>query len=129
MQEQLKQHGMFTWNELMTSDVNAAKDFYSKLLGWTLEDISPGGMPYTLVKVKGKEIGGIMATSDDAKEMPPMWGGYVAVDDVDALAGRVAKLGGRVLAPPRDIPNVGRFCVLQDPQGAMLTLITHTPQT
>lgn len=129
MQELCKQHGMFTWNELMTSDVKAAKDFYGKLLGWSMEDVSPGGMPYTLVKVKGQEIGGIMATPADAKGMPPMWGGYVAVDDVDAMAGHVTRLGGRILASPRDIPNVGRFCVLQDPQGAMLTLITHTQQT
>jgi uncharacterized protein len=125
MHNEIKQHGMFSWNELLTPDVAAAKTFYAELLGWTLQDIHPGDMDYTIIKSNNREIGGIMATPPQAKGMPPMWGGYVTVDDVDKLATRVDKLGGQVVIPPRDIPNVGRFCVLQDPQGAMLSLITY----
>ena len=128
MLEQMKQPGMFSWNELITSDVKGAKQFYSKLLGWTLEDESnPNGMQYTRVKANNHEIGGIMATPKEAKGMPSMWGSYVTVDDVDAMMNRVTQLGGRIIAEPRDIPHVGRFCVIQDPQGALLTLITYLP--
>lgn len=128
MQEQTNQHGTFTWNELITTDVKGAKEFYGKLLDWKLEDINSGGMNYTLVKVQNREIGGMMTTPTNAPGMPSMWGGYVAVDDVDSMADKVWELGGKIVVAPRDIPNVGRFCVLQDPQGAMLTLITHFPQ-
>jgi predicted enzyme related to lactoylglutathione lyase len=57
--------------------------------------------------------------------MPPAWGGYVTVDDVDAVVVRVAGLGGRVLLAPTDIPTVGRFATIQDPQGATISLITY----
>ncbi|MEJ2703676.1 MAG: VOC family protein [Sedimentisphaerales bacterium] len=61
----------------------------------------------------------------ECKGMPPTWGVYVTVDDVDAPAARVEQLGGKLLQPPADIPNVGRFCVIQDPQGAALCAITY----
>ena len=82
------------------------------------------GMEYTLVKVGDTEVGGIMATPPEAQGMPPMWGVYVTVDDVDATAKLVEELGGTILMPPMDIPNVGRFCVIQDPQGAVISAIT-----
>lgn len=126
MLEELKHHGMFSWNELITPNIQAAKEFYSKLLGWQMEDMSTApGMNYTIVKANDREIGGMMATPDETVGMPPMWGGYVTVDDVDSLVTRVVTLGGKIRVPPRNIPNVGRFCVIQDPQGAMLTLISY----
>ncbi|MEK6663089.1 MAG: VOC family protein [Pseudomonadota bacterium] len=121
----MKQAGAFSWNELMTTDVKGAKAFYGELLGWGMQDINPGGMDYTLVKLGEKEIGGIMAIPDQAAGMPPAWGAYVTVNNVDALLGRVEKLGGKVCVPPQDIPDVGRFAVIQDPQGAMLSLISY----
>ncbi len=123
MSDQMKQQGAFSWNELMTTDVDAAKAFYGELLGWTLEDTNLN-MPYTLVKAGDKEIAGIMTIPPDAAGMPPQWGAYVTVDDVDAMIRKVKELGGKLLAEPMDIPDVGRFCVIQDPQGATLSLIT-----
>ncbi|MGF1615358.1 MAG: VOC family protein [Gammaproteobacteria bacterium] len=125
MDEQFKQHGAFSWCELMTTDVEAAKAFYSKLFGWSTDDESMPGMNYTLVKAGGKEIGGIMAMPSSAQGTPPMWGAYVTVDDVDATAQTAEELGGRVLISPQDIPEVGRFCVIQDPQGAVINAITY----
>lgn len=127
MSEQFMQHGAFSWCELMTTDVAAAKVFYSGLFGWETEDMSMPGMTYTVVKVGGDNtgVGGIMATPPEAQGMPPMWGAYVTVDDVDATAKTAEKLGGKVLVPPRDIPKVGRFCVIQDPQGAVISAITY----
>ncbi|MBI5751496.1 MAG: VOC family protein [Hydrogenophilales bacterium] len=124
----MKQAGAFSWNELMTTDVKGAKAFYGELLGWGMQHIKPGGMDYTLLKLGEKEIGGIMAIPDQAAGMPPAWGAYVSVNNVDALLGRVEALGGKVCLPPQDIPDVGRFAVIQDPQGAMLSLISHPQQ-
>ncbi|HID70748.1 MAG TPA: VOC family protein [Desulfobacterales bacterium] len=125
MDEQYKQHGAFSWCELITPDVAEAKAFYEKLFGWVLEDMPMEGMTYTIVKAGGREVGGIMTTPPEAEGKPPAWGTYVTVDDVDELAGRVAGLGGNVLVGPQDIPEVGRFCVIQDPQGAFISAITY----
>jgi predicted enzyme related to lactoylglutathione lyase len=125
MDEQFKQHGAFSWCELMTTDVEAAKVFYARLFGWKTEDMSMPGMTYTVVKAGSKEIGGIMAVPKEAQGMPPMWGAYVTVDDVDLTAKTAEQLGAKLLVPPTDIPNVGRFCVIQDPQGAVINAITY----
>lgn len=125
MDEQFIQHGAFSWNELMTTDVDAAKAFYAKLFGWGIEDMPMPGMTYAVIKVGSKGIGGIMPISKEAQGMPPMWGGYVTVDDVDLTAKKAAQLGAKLLVPPSDIPNVGRFCVIQDPQGAVISAITY----
>jgi predicted enzyme related to lactoylglutathione lyase len=125
MDEQCKQHGAFSWCELMTTDVDAAKVFYTKLFGWDTEDMSMPGMTYTVIKAGDKGIGGIMSIPKEAQETPPMWGAYVTVDDVDLTARTAEQLGDRLCVPPRDIPNVGRFCVIQDPQGAIINVITY----
>lgn len=125
MDEQFRQHGAFSWYELMTTDVEAAKAFYAKLFGWGTEDMPMPEMAYTVVKAGGKEIGGIMPMPKEAQGTPPMWGAYVTVDDVDLIAKTARQLGATLLVPPRDIPSVGRFCVIQDPQGAVISAITY----
>ena len=126
MDTKYKQHGAFSWCELLTTDVADAKRFYSKLFNWTLE---PGPLPdmeYTLVKSGGEQMGGMMAIPPHAQGMPPSWGIYVTVDDVDATAKLAVEMGGKLCLGPQDIPQVGRFCVLLDPQGAMINIITYT---
>ena len=125
MNESLMKHGAFSWTELMTTDVDAARSFYGTLFGWTFEDFLGAGAPYTLVKVDGDVVGGMMTPSSECVGKPPAWGVCVTVDDVDATARQVEALGGKLLHPPTDIPSVGRFCVLQDPQGATLSAITY----
>ncbi len=125
MTDPMKQHGAFSWNELMTRDVDAAKTFYSNLFGWTLEDMQTNDMGYTIAKASDKEVAGIMGMPPEAGDMPPIWGAYVTVDDVEVSAKQVETLGGKILLEPRDIPDVGRFCVICDPQGATLSLITY----
>jgi len=125
MDEQCNQHGAFSWCELMTTDVDAAKAFYGKLFGWGMEDMPMPEMTYTVVKAGGNGIGGIMAIPKQAQGMPPMWGAYVTVDDVDMTARTAEQLGAKLLVPPQDIPDVGRFCVIQDPQGATINAITY----
>jgi predicted enzyme related to lactoylglutathione lyase len=118
-------HGAFSWNELTTSDTTAARAFYGTLLGWQFQDMDVGTGTYTVINVGGQGIGGIAGTPPNAKGMSPTWGAYITVDDVDAVVARVAGLGGRVLLAPTDIPTVGRFAAIQDPQGAMISLITY----
>ena len=127
--QSLKEHGVFSWNELMTNNVTAAKTFYREALGWDLQDMGIPGMPYTIAKQGSREVAGIMAMPDDDQGMPPCWGSYVTVDDVEARVERVKSLGGKLCHGPQDIPNIGRFAVISDPQGAMLTMITYFNQT
>ena len=121
----IKEHGVFSWNELMTTDMPAAKKFYREALGWEVQDLNNPGIPYAIAKKGDREVAGIMAMPKDAQGMPPSWGSYVTVDDVDARVARVESLGGKLCLAPQDIPNVGRFAVIADPQGAMLAMITY----
>lgn len=125
MSDAMKQHGAFSWNELMTTDADAAKDFYGKLFGWVLEDMPTNDLHYTMAKAGGTAVAGIMGMPPEAGKMPPSWGAYVTVDDVEASARQAEALGGRVVLAPRDIPDIGRFCVICDPQGAAISLITY----
>ena len=125
MASPMETHGAFSWNELMTSDAAAAKKFYGALLGWQFKDMDMGKMVYTVVSTGGTDVGGMMGTPAEAKGMPPAWGAYITVNDVDAVVAKVAGLGGKVCMPPTDIPSVGRFAAIQDPQGAMVSLITY----
>lgn len=125
MDEDIMKHGAFSWFELMTTDVDAAKKFYTGLFGWETEEYPMEGISYTVLKIGGKAVAGMMAMPDEAKSMPPAWSIYITVDDVDATAKKVEELGGKVLRPPADIPNVGRFCVLSDPTGAYICAMTY----
>jgi predicted enzyme related to lactoylglutathione lyase len=121
---EMPRHGEFCWNELATKDAGAAKKFYAELLGWQLKggDVAP--VAYTEIVVGDKHVGGIYQAGPEYGDAPSQWSAYVAVDDVDAAAKRVAELGGKVRVPPNEIPGVGRFCVISDPTGASLSLIT-----
>lgn len=116
------------WNELMTNDTERAKDFYTKLFGWKTKTDSGGGMPYT-EWINGEEhIGGMMQIQPDMGPMPPAWGLYFAVEDCDAMVRKATAMGARTYVPPTDIPNVGRFSVLADPQGAVFNIIKLTAE-
>jgi uncharacterized protein len=116
-------HGAFCWNELASTDAEAAKKFYTELLGWQLKESQAAGMAYTEIVAGGRQAGGIYQMTAEQGNAPSHWMAYVAVDDVDESAGRVEGLGGKVVMPPADIPNVGRFCIISDPAGATLSLI------
>ncbi len=123
-----KLRGRFVWYELMTTDMKAAATFYPKVTGWSVEDWEDSPMPYQIWKAGDTGIGGSMALPDEAKAMgaPPQWMSYVTVADVDASSRQADGLGGQVLKAPDDIPKVGRFSVISDPQGAMLILFRPT---
>src|ERR1700759_490413 len=118
--------GRFVWHELMTTDTDAASDFYSRVVPWKAED---SGMPSYSLWMSGKvRAGGLMALpADDGSATPPHWIIYVGTPDVDATVEAAEKLGGKVLKVASDIPNVGRFAVLSDPQGAAFAVFTPQP--
>ena len=78
-----------------------------------------------MIKVGEQQIGGMMAKPPMAGHLPVAWTGYVTVDDVDARAERAKTLGGEICVPPMDIPEVGRFAIIADQQGAQLAMITY----
>ncbi len=114
--------GDFIWYELITSDPDAAERFYRPLFGWTSADSGIADVDYRYLSTADSPIAGLMKTPPGAP-MPPAWLAYVAVDDVDAMAKQVEAAGGAIHLPPQDIPNVGRFAFVSDPQGAMLYLM------
>ncbi|MFI5230628.1 MAG: VOC family protein [Gemmatimonadales bacterium] len=118
--------GRFVWHELMTSDPAAAQDFYGKVVGWSTSKADMGPVDYTMWMAGETPIGGVMAVPDDAKAMgaPPTWLAYVEVPEVDNTVNDAVALGAIVLAPAQTVPDVGRFAVLQDPQGAVFAVIT-----
>ena len=124
MSEEFRKQGAFSWFELTSKDVRGAEAFYTKLFGWTTEPWM-GEERYTLIKVDDKEVGGIVSPPIVDSQKPCGWGLYVTVTDVDETARKVPEFGGRVLVPPTNIPRVGRFCLIEDPQGAVITAITY----
>jgi predicted enzyme related to lactoylglutathione lyase len=114
--------GDWIWNELMTPDENKALAFYERVFGYTRDSMDMGGgHTYHLLKKNGVPRCGVMHANEPGA--PPSWLPYVAVDDCDATAAKAESLGATVVQPPTDIPNVGRFSVLIDPQGAAIAVM------
>ncbi len=120
--------GRFVWHELLTSDPAAAQDFYGKVVGWTTSTWGASETPYTMLMAGQTPIGGVMAVPEEAKQMgaPPAWLAYVEVPDADATVTQAVTLGAKVLAPAQTVSEVGRFAVLEDPQGAVFAVITSS---
>ena len=114
----------FVWYELLSSDVTASKTFYANVVGWNMQDMPMPGMSYTILRAGDTQVAGLMALPKEARDtgMKPCWVGYVGVHDADSAAAKAKRLGGAVLKEPADIPNVGRFAVVADPQGAAFNL-------
>ena len=127
MGDRFKTHGDFSWCELMTKDVDAAKKYYADLLGWTLAEAPMGeAWTYTIFKAGDQSVGGMMPMVKDLPPgVPPHWTAYITVTDVDAVAKKAQEMGGTLLVPPTDIPKTGRFFVLRDPQGAVIGFIQY----
>lgn len=118
--------GRFIWHELMTTDPQSAGAFYSQVLPWKTQ---PSGMPsYTLWMAGKARAGGLMTQPEDARRAGavPSWLVYLGTPDVDSTVESAQRLGGKVLKAPDDIPGIGRFAVLSDPQGATFAVFTPT---
>jgi len=116
--------GKFVWYELMTTDGAAAAKFYADVVGWKAEKSPMPDMDYTLFYVGKDQVAGAFVLSKEARQggAPVAWVGYIAVDDVDKSAAALKAAGGTVYRGPDDIPHVGRFAMVADPQGAVFAL-------
>ncbi|HET7265619.1 MAG TPA: VOC family protein [bacterium] len=122
--------GAMCWNELMTPDIEAAGRFYRTVFDWSSELVDTSAdSSYTIFKGGSTMIAGMMARPQRLKDVPPNWLTYFGVKDVDASAAKVRELGGRINMPPTDIPDIGRFSVCADPQGAVLAIAHFLPPT
>lgn len=122
-------HGRFVWYDLMTSDPEGARKFYGEIVGWGTEPFGDSG--YEMWTAPNGPIGGVVALQANQLEqgVPPHWLPYVCVRSVDESAKQAEGLGARVMFGPEDIPTVGRFAVIADPQGAMFALFTPAPDS
>jgi predicted enzyme related to lactoylglutathione lyase len=114
--------GSFCWIELATTDQKAAKDFYTSLFGWGVED-SPMGPEeyYSIFKLQGRDTAAACTLRKDQGNQP-YWGIYMAVENADASAKKAEQLGGEILAPPFDVMDHGRMSVIKDPTGTMFCI-------
>lgn len=114
----------FIWQELVTPDQKSSGLFFSKLLGWSLNQVDAGEFgTYTLFQKNGQDIAGMMNPTAETPGKSSYWHSYIAVDDVDNCAKQTVRLGGKVLVPPHNVPDVGRICAISDPTGAVAHLM------
>jgi uncharacterized protein len=120
------QAGSFCWTEIATSDAAKCKEFYKNVFGWTFQDskaVTDGFAYYEYSTGAGYPAGGLYEITPEicgeGPLPPPHFMTYIAVDDVDDSAKRAVELGATIIKEPTDIPNTGRFTIIQDPTGAV----------
>ena len=120
-----KLHGRFVWYDLMSSDLEGSRSFYTNVAGWTTEPFQPVPEmpPYTMWMAGDAPMGGMVPLPEEG-DVPPHWLLYIGADNVDETVEVIRNNGGTVLEEPKDIPTVGRFAICQDPQGAAFAVFT-----
>ncbi len=114
----------FIWHELVTTDQKKSGHFFSELFGWSRKEVDAGPFgTYTLFQRAGRDIAGMMDPTPETTESGSFWHSYIAVENADECAKRCVSLGGSVLVPPHDVPDVGRICAIADPTGAVVHLM------
>lgn len=118
--------GRFSWHEVMTTDVDAARSFYTKITGWGTMMWDGGDKPYEMWMNGEVPVGGLMGLP--APDVPPCWLAYLSTPDIEATLGKVRALGGSVMGEMQ-VPEVGRFAVISDPQGAVIAILEPEGET
>lgn len=114
----------FIWHELVTTDQASSGAFFSQLFGWTRKETDAGKFGiYTLFQKDGQDVAGMMNPTPDTPVQGSYWHFYIAVEDVEECARQAPLLGGSVVVPPHDVPDVGRICIVADPSGAIAHLM------
>jgi predicted enzyme related to lactoylglutathione lyase len=112
--------GTFAWNELLTSDVAGSTGFYTSLFGWTMEPV-PGMEDYKMIKMGDRTVGGFLDKSTQC-DGPPLWLSYVYVANLQASLAKAVELGANAFKEITEVPGMGSFAIIQDPQGGMIAL-------
>ncbi|WP_305787762.1 VOC family protein [Symbioplanes lichenis] len=115
--------GALTWNELVTRDIEGSAAFYGTVFGWVARESAMGELPYIVWEHHGETIAGMLGMDDNwPQDLPAHWMIYFAVIDCDDSAAYAQSLGGRVIHPPTTLP-IGRYAVLEDPQGGVFAIL------
>lgn len=115
--------GELCWTELATTNVQAAKDFYGKLFGWTFTDQEMGDATYTIITINDKNFGGIWSIpKDQQKHIPPHWMNYILVENIDESVEKARQYGAAIVKPVSEVCEMGRMAVITDPTGAHIAL-------
>ena len=120
----------FCWNELATADVNKAKDFYSKVLGWQFKEIQSPEMTYTIVQANNKEMAGIWQIPKDQQDhIPPHWMAYILVKNVADTLQKAKQNGAKEVKGVTQAGEMGQFAIIQDPTGAHIAFWEPTSKS
>ena len=122
--------GSMCWSELATRDLTAAQSFFEELFGWSYFKHEHSPMEYYYIMHGEIPIGGMFTMNEQMENIPPYWGVYFSVEDIEASTQKVTDLKRNVLVQPFDIPTVSRMSVVSDPQGAaysMIQMATEVP--
>lgn len=115
--------GQFCWNELATSNLQAAKDFYGKVFGWKFLSHDMGDTTYTMIQQDNKDFAGIWSIpKDKEKEIPPHWMAYILVENIDESLEKARANGATIIKPTANAGDMGLFAVITDPTGAHIAL-------
>ncbi|WP_299797718.1 VOC family protein [uncultured Shewanella sp.] len=115
--------GTLCWVELACRNTGLAKQFYPKILDWKVQPGDIPGFEYTEWLVDGEPFGGMMEMTEEWGDIDPHWMLYFTVADCDETVVKATKIGGKICVPPTNIPKVGRFAVIKDPQGGVFSVI------
>jgi uncharacterized protein len=127
---EMPQHGEFCWTEIMTDDLEKCRSFYENVFGWHFKKSTATGEDHIYLEFGAdaqRQFGGMSAINPEwyqGETPPPHYNIYVSVEDVDETASKAFDLGGKIVGPPMDVPNVGRMCQIEDPTGAKFFVIT-----
>ena len=125
-EEEKLEIGSFVWADLTIKNADEVKDFYSNIIGWKHEPVSMGEYSDFSMNspTTGRTVAGICHARGVNADLPPQWLIYFTVEDVDASAEKCKELGGKIITGPKNMGKYGRFCVIQDPAGAVAALFS-----
>lgn len=123
--------GEIVWTDLTVPDAAAVKDFYQQVVGWQSAPVNMGDYDDFNMNLpeSGETVAGICHARGQNANLPPRWLIYIRVEDVDRSAQLTVELGGNIISEPKDMESYGRFCVIQDPAGAVAALFTPAEES
>ncbi len=118
--------GTIIWHDLTVANADGLRDFYADVTGWEPSSVAMGDYNDFNMnsKTTGQPVAGICNARGSNAELPPQWLIYITVEDVAASASKCEALGGKVIVGPKGMGTYGRYCVIQDPAGAVAALFT-----
>ena len=121
-----KKHGTIYWSELITHDVDAARNYFEKVAGWTFTTVQMPEGPYHMASIGESNFTGIMDIKlhPDMKDMQTFWLTSITVDDVDATVAQTRELGGKIIREPFEVPGMARIAIVSDPSGGIVGFVT-----